>query len=1395
MQRFTLPFLFALALLLAGPATAQFSFLGIKNSLVQFALEQISVPGELEITAEGVEENEEGATEIVGLAVADGAGVWLRIERLSVRWNASRILRGELEINRLAAIGVDVLRAPASSAVAVEVNEDAPIAQTDDDLFDWPRSPITVRVEELRLDRVAIAPDVIAPQSLAFDATGALRDEGDEQSLSLTVTRSDDIEGRIVIDFLRQFAENRLDLVLEADEAPGGIVAVLGGLPPDSKSRVRLNGTGPLDDWALDFDMDVDQVIAAAGTARLNATGRLAAQADFVVTPGPALSPAVATALSPTARLVVDIAEDEAGIVRIAQGDLTARDLTLTASGSFDRAQSIADLAIVLDARSGLSALAEGVAFDRFGFDGTLIGPLDDLTAKGQLSLDGLLTAAADVGSADLAAVVTVKGQDIAADVQGAVAALRIDKLTPDILGDANLTLRGTFADNRVTLDELRLAAAPLTVSASGNADLTAETAALSYALSAPDLAPIALAYDTDAAGAINATGTVNGPFSAARLVGRVDLTALAFQGESYGTVALTHDAVFDETPSGTASLVADGSRFGRASLKGGFTLDGALLALTDMQAAALGVAVDGDVTVNLDTTQAEGRIVVDAPDLSQLSTVTGSPVAGSVAGAVTLSARGAEAQDVVLDLNAARLAANRLRLGGLSLKGRVDDALRAPLADMAVRFSGADLGAAQIASGTATVKGGPDDLTIRANIASISAGDITAAGADLSARVREATGGDPRIEARLTATEGDLGAATLREAVVTLAGRLSALNVKLDTDGALSEGAPLALNAEARANLAASAPSATIATFRLTVDEGEDQAEIALRAPLTVRVNGGSTLITGIDLGLPGGGLTGSAALHANGLEGDLSLAIDDLRPLALLASVPVDRGGLALSAAFDTRPGRARATVAVDATNLRFADVVADIGALDLDADVTWDGRIADVTAALSGPFGDPFQVRAGIPLRPTGGLLPAPPPDGALTGSINWAGEIEQLWALVPAPGHVLAGATRVALTLGGTVADPSVGGDIAVSDGRYENLDTGTILVNLGVTSTVDSRGAFLVALRADDGAGKPVSADLAVSDGRVDARLAAEGATLVRRDDATAAITLDITAIGPLTAPAISGTVNIDRAEIRLVAANPPGIADIGEVRIKGEAIKPPAPPAGGDIPLNIDITGPQQIFVRGRGLDSEWSIDLQVRGTAAVPRITGLIAKRRGNLDFLGRLFDLERGTIRFTGGQTIDPVLDVQLLRDNDGVRGGIAVSGTALAPDISFVSRPGLPEEEVLPRVLFGRSKQSLSPTEAIQLGVGVATLLDGSGGAVDSVRGAVGLDVLRIDDDGEQTSVTVGTNIADGVFVGAKQPIGGGNASVQVEIEVFDNFSIDSEIGQTSGSSIGLKWKKDF
>ncbi|MDT8343508.1 MAG: translocation/assembly module TamB domain-containing protein, partial [Thermohalobaculum sp.] len=576
--------------------------------------------------------------------------------------------------------------------------------------------------------------------------------------------------------------------------------------------------------------------------------------------------------------------------------------------------------------------------------------------------------------------------------------------------------------------------------------------------------------------------------------------------------------------------------------------------------------------------------------------------------------------------------------------------------------------------------------------------------------------------------------------------------------------------------------------------------AAIALNAPLAIRSSGGTTRADGLDLALPGGALTGALRLHPTGLGGDLALAMPDLAALSaalapLDVALPLAAGRLDARAAFDTRPGTARADVTVAAQDLHIDKSVADIGGLGLDAGLTWDGRRAAAEASLSGPFGDPLRLSAALPLRPTTAIVPQVPRGGEIAGEVAWQGRLGDLWALVPLPDHILDGDLDIDLTLAGPVASPAIGGAVAMTGGQYQNLETGTILTGLTLGSQLDGKGGIVLDLSATDGARGKVAARVALDAETIDARLTAAKAVLVRRDDVKAQISADITATGPLAGPAIAGTVTVDRAEVALVNAMPPSVADLGEVRFKGDPPPEPVTPAGQGIDLALRVAAPGNIFVRGRGLDSEWRLGLDIAGTAAQPRITGAIERIRGRLDLLGRDFDLETGAVRFTGGTEIDPTLDISLAHERDGFIGRIQVRGTASAPQIGFASDPQVPEEEVLPRTLFNRSRQSLSPTEALQLANAVATLMNGSGGAIDRLRGAAGIDVLRIDDEGDGASVTVGKNVADGVFVGAKQPVAGGSATVQVEVEVFGDFTVDAEIGQEAGSSIGLNWRKDF
>ena len=417
-----------------------------------------------------------------------------------------------------------------------------------------------------------------------------------------------------------------------------------------------------------------------------------------------------------------------------------------------------------------------------------------------------------------------------------------------------------------------------------------------------------------------------------------------------------------------------------------------------------------------------------------------------------------------------------------------------------------------------------------------------------------------------------------------------------------------------------------------------------------------------------------------------------------------------------------------------------------------------------------------------------------NGPLAASVTWEGDIAEFWAYVPAPDHALSGPLDIDLDVGGTVAAPQIAGSVSMQGGQYQNLEAGTILTDLALTSALGGGGGLVLELTARDGADGRLEADVSFGSGDLTARLTADQATLVRRDDVTASISADITAQGPVASPAIAGTVVVDRAEVSLLGSLPPSVADLGEVRFVDDPEPEPEGEAGDAAPVDLTITAPGNLFVRGRGLDSEWRMDLAVNGSLLAPRVTGEVERVRGRLDFLGRNFELERGSIRFPGAREIDPILDISLEHDRDGVIGRIVVTGVASDPELAFTSSPPVPEGEVLPRTIFGEDSQSLGPGDELLLANGIAALTGQGGGG--GVRDALGLDVLRLDESADGTAeVSVGKNVTDDVFVGVNQPVDGSPSTVEVEVEVFPSISVRAETGQEEGSPVGVEWRVDF
>jgi translocation and assembly module TamB len=190
----------------------------------------------------------------------------------------------------------------------------------------------------------------------------------------------------------------------------------------------------------------------------------------------------------------------------------------------------------------------------------------------------------------------------------------------------------------------------------------------------------------------------------------------------------------------------------------------------------------------------------------------------------------------------------------------------------------------------------------------------------------------------------------------------------------------------------------------------------------------------------------------------------------------------------------------------------------------------------------------------------------------------------------------------------------------------------------------------------------------------------------------------------------------------------------------------------------------------------------------------------RGTLGFASRNFELTDGRVSFTGGQTIDPIVDVTGTDDIEDVTVSVHVAGRAYNPQVTFSSTPGLPQDEILSRILFGSSVTDISAIQAVQL-AGSLNTLRGTGGGLNpmgKLRSATGISRLRIlspdATTGRGTALAAGQYITKNIYIELVTDARGFTAT-QLEISLNKWLSLLSQAGGSGTSSVNLRARKNY
>ena len=1073
----------------------------------------------------------------------------------------------------------------------------------------------------------------------------------------------------------------------------------------------------------------------------------------------------------------------------------TAGPLRADAHGTLDLEGRAADLDLSVHAPA--MAPAPGVSFDAVALDAHVAGPFATPTGTGRLVIDNLAAADAAVHRLDL----DLRGDRARAALSAHLDGVRIPGPRPDLFeaDPLTLTVGAGLSDPAVPIT-FELSHRLLTLR--GTADLRPTLAARAR-LEIPDLAPLAaasgidlrgstaadLTLGRDAAGATDVTvsgalGVLGGAGPAPALIGpdgRVELAAhvagqdvtlrkLDLRGRAL-TVAASGTFIAHRLDA-TADLALPDLRAVAGTVSGDATLHAHATGTTDDMALDADLAADaattgvpkGHVTAQLRATglpanpaghigadgTLDGAPVTLAADIARAAGATRLTIdradwkSAHAGGALTLAA-GATVPTGHLALRVARLDDLR-RITGKALSGATD---------LLVDIAGAE-------RPVATAK-------LRVTRAGIPGSSVEAA--TLDAKID-----DPvklaHVDATLVAT-GIVASGVAADARVAVAGPREALAVAADVSARELAGGPAALRTRAVVDV----PGQSVAVSELSATARGDTAR--LLAPARFRF-GSEVSVDRLRLGLR------QAVLEVAGRASptlDLTVRLANVTAdLARIADPTLRADGtLSADARLTGTPAAPQGTVRLDARGLRLrSGPAASLPPASIAANVVLRGTAAQLDARVAAGRNS-FTLAGTAPLVATGAI------DLRATGALDLAA----LDPVLAASGRRARGQVAIDAGVSGTLAAPNASGSARLTGGDFQDFAQGARLDHIEARLDAAGQTVTLTSLTARAGTGTVrASGTVGLGGGKpVDLRLVMARARPLSSDLLTAVLDADLSLRGHLAGRLdASGSLTIIRADIRVPDKLPASVAVL-DIRRPGQP-PPPPPPPGPDVGLDIDIRAPEQVFVRGRGLDAELSGNLRLRGTAAAPRPDGGFAMRRGDISVAGQTLTFATGKVSFDGSGKIDPTLDFIANNTTAGVVATLEVTGYASDPKIVLSSVPQLPQDEVLSHLLFGQSAASLGPFQLASIAAALAQLTGVTGGGFDplgTVRQGLGLDRLSVGggSGGSGAAVQAGKYVARGVYVGAKQATSGGGTQATVQIDITKGLKLESSVGTGGGA----------
>jgi len=1321
---------------------------------------------------------------IASVTVEDRNGAWLAIRSVEIDWSRLSLLSSAFVAERIAAQSVEIARAPLPADNAGAASGP-------------PTLPVSLDVKKIDLPQILLGPALAGGRVASISANGRVTATPSPLAIEADVSaaRTDGTAGDLDAQIAFAPADNVLGIDLRASEPAGGILASLLDLPGKPRVDILVSGSGPAANWKGSGTFAVDGTVITS----LSASHRMTDRGSRVEATGDGdfarfLPQRLQSLLSGRSTFELAGTYTNAGAVAVERAKLDSSGLAVSASGTLDP-EGASDFSLNFSAKQTSVPLSFGteespidlsVASLSIRVAGPGKTPALDISARlptvatndtklRELALDlhsdafDLTARSGPVSGTATAAELTIDNPTISPLVAGAISARLAGKVSTEQLIVDAASLRSDAVDGSFA-GAVSLADGSITLKLNADVQTSALPAAIYPVVGAKLTLSADLARDTSGNVSAKSLAFSSGPLSGQ---GFANLSDGRIEAQASGK--LEDVSVLAPQASGAVAL--------SLSASGALSGPDASVELTSERVVVANRAVEG-----LKVT-ASGRVdpANPAADVKIEGRVGGEALAGS---AVLRTVNGRrDVQGLTLSLGENRID------GDLTL----DEAFR-PVGT--IRFNLPDIGplaalALETAEGSLT---GSADFAVEGDVPR-----LTVSATSSALRRAESAVSDASIQAVVSnylaapAVSGTVKAGRVTYGKTVLTG----VDVALSRDGSWTRfAAGVALNGEPVKADGRVRSEAGTTTVELSSASASFQGIAGkLSRATTIVIAGGRVNLDNAAIGVGGGTATVSGA------------AGETLNLTVVLSAVPASLAntfspGLSATGSIS---GTVKVTGAaaspsigytIDWSGARTAQTAAaGFDAMTIRSSGTYAGNVLKFDANVGDGSGLTMKGGGTVGLGGTPQL------------SLKFAGAVpfSFLTQRLASQGLSLSGTSQVDLSVSGPATAPVVTGSLRASGARFVDARSGIAINDIALDIGLGSGRATIRRLTGALAMGGTLSASgtvgIAAAAGfPADLKIALRDGRYTDGEVVTTTASGDLTLTGPLvSAPAVKGTISLGRTVINIPEKMPGSLAALdvqhknapANVQAQAKALAPArSATGGGGLALDVAVNAPQQIFIQGRGLDAELGGSIRLAGPASAPQATGQFTMRRGRLAVLGKRLTFTRGTLGFSG--SLVPYLDLAAESTATDATVTVLVTGPANNPKFTFSSIPSLPEDEVLARLVFGRSMSNLSPVQIAQLADAAAQFAGGGGttSLLNTLRGKIGIDDLDIKTDEKGgTAISAGKYLNDRTYVTIEKGDKAGSGKAAIDLNIGKGLKLRGEATDEGKAKGGIFFEREY